>query len=67
MKPRIKSMIRNIRKQKTSISTVRRKKNLKDKNRIRSLWDISKYMNIQIIGVPKEKRKSKKFKTYLKK
>ena len=37
-----------------SIKTARRKKNSKNKNRIRSLWDISKCTNIKIIGMPEE-------------
>ena len=39
----------------------------KTKERIQRLWDISKHTNIQVIGMPEEKRKSKKSKTYLKK
>ena len=35
--------------------------------RLRNLWDNIKCSNIQIIGFQKEKRKSKKLKTYLKK
>ena len=38
----------------------------KNEERLRNLWDIFKHSNIQIIGVPEEKRKSKKLKTYLK-
>ena len=38
----------------------------KNEANVRSLWDISKCPNIQIIGMPEEKRKSKKLKTYLK-
>ena len=38
----------------------------KNEERLRNLWDNFKCSNIQIIGVPKEKRKSKKCKTYLK-
>ena len=37
-----------------SVRTARRKKNPKNENRIRSLWDKSKHTNIQIIGMPKE-------------
>ena len=39
----------------------------KNEERLRNLWDIFKCSNIQIIGVPKEKRNSKKLKTYLNK
>ena len=38
-----------------------------NEDRLRNLWDNFKSSNIQIIGVPEEKRKSKKLKTYLKK
>ena len=39
----------------------------KYEERLRNLQDNFKHYNIQIIGVPEEKRKSKKLKTYLKK
>ena len=39
----------------------------KNEERLRNLQDISKHSNIQIIGVPEEKRKNKKLKTYLNK
>ena len=39
----------------------------KHKDRLRSLWDNFKHTNFQIIGCWKEKRKSKKLNTYLKK
>ena len=39
---------------------------LKNEERLRNLWDNFKHSNIQIIGVPEKKRKSKKLKTYLK-
>ena len=54
MKPRFKSMIWNIRKNQHSTTTARRKKNSKNKDSIRNLWDISKCINIQIIGMPEE-------------
>ena len=38
----------------------------KNEERLRNLQDIFKHYNIRIIGVPEEKRKSKKLKTYLK-
>ena len=38
----------------------------KHKERLRNLWENFKSSNIQIIGMPKEKRKSKKLKTYFK-
>ena len=39
----------------------------KNEERLRNLWDNFKHSNIQIMGGQKEKRKSKKCKTYLKK
>ena len=39
----------------------------KNEERLRNLQDILKRSNIRIIGVPEEKRKSKKLKTYLNK
>ena len=36
----------------------------KNEGRLRNLQDIFKHSNIQIIGVPKEKRKNKKLETY---
>ena len=38
----------------------------KNEERLRDLWDNFKRSKIQIIGMQKEKRKSKKLKTYLK-
>ena len=52
MKPRIKSMIWNIRNQKQPIRTTRRKTNPKKEDSISSLWDNFKRSNIHIIGVP---------------
>ena len=51
MKPRLKSMIWNIRK-KTTTNQNKKKKELKNEDRIRSLRDISKNTNIRIIAVP---------------
>ena len=39
----------------------------KNEERLRNLQDILKHSNIRIIGVPEEKRKNKKLKTYLNK
>ena len=39
----------------------------KNEERLRNLQDIFKRSNIRIIGVPEEKRKKKKLKTYLSK
>ena len=38
-----------------------------NENSISSLWDNFKRSNIHIIGMPQEKRKSKKLESYLKK
>ena len=38
----------------------------KNEERLGNLWNIFKHSNIQIIGVPEEKRKTKKLETYLK-
>ena len=65
MKPRIKSMIWNIRKENQSIGT--RKKNPKNEDSVRNLWHNLKHSNTHIIRVPEEKRKSQKLKLYLKK
>ena len=40
---------------------------IQKKERCRNFWDNFKYSNIRIIGVPEEKRKSKKLKSYLNK
>ena len=39
----------------------------KNEERLRNLWDNFKRSNIQIIGVPEQKRKNKKLKAYLNK
>ena len=68
MKTRIKSVIWNIRKQKTKkyIKTARRKKNPPNEDNIIRLYNFMR-SNILLIGVPEEKRKSKKLEIYLKK
>ena len=57
MKPRIKSMIWNIRKQKTNNQNNKKKRILKNEDTVRSLWDNFKYFNIPIIGVPEGEKK----------
>ena len=53
MKPRIKSMIWNIRKQKTAKQEQQEKKRIKkNEGSISSFWDKFKRSNICIIGVP---------------
>ena len=51
MKARIKSMIWNIRKQKTSNQNSKKKELKKNQDSVRSLWDNFKFTNIHIIGV----------------
>ena len=70
MKPRIKSKIWNVKKQKRSKkqSEQQEEKTIhKNENSESSLWDNFKCSNIHIIGVSEEKRKSKKMESYLKK
>ena len=58
MKPKIKSMIGNIRKQKTTNQNNKKKKeSKKNEDSISSLWDNFKRSNICIIGVPKGEHK----------
>ena len=58
MKPRIKSMIWNIRKQKTTNQNIKKKKeSKKTEDSISSLWDNFKRSNIHIIGVPEGEEK----------
>ena len=52
MKPRIKSMIWNIRKKKKKFNNKKKKRIQKNKDRLRKLRDTFKHTNIQIIGVP---------------
>ena len=51
MKPRIKSMIWNIRNQ-NPVEQQEKKKNPKNEESVRSLWDNFKLTNISVIGVP---------------
>ena len=53
---------RNIQPEKNEETRIR-----KNEERLRNLQDIWKHSNIRIIGVPEEKRKIKKLKTYLNK
>ena len=58
MKPRIRSMIWNIRKKKNIQSEQPEEKRIqKNEDRIRSLWDIFKHTNTQITGVPEGEEK----------
>ena len=56
MKPRIRSMIWNIRKKKTSNQYSKKGKESKE-TCASSLWDNFKHSNIHIIGVPRGKEK----------
>ena len=54
---RIKSMIWNIRSKKQPVRTTRRKKNPKNEDRVRSIWDNFTCSNNHIIGVPEGEEK----------
>ena len=54
---RTKSMIWNIRKQKTTMQNNKKKKDQKNEDSISSLWDTVKRSNICIIGVPEGEEK----------
>ena len=56
MQPRIKSMIWNIRKHKTTNQNSKKKKVKKNKNSVGSLWDNFKHSNICTMGVPGEEK-----------
>ena len=66
-KLRIKSMIWNIKRKNIQSEQQEEKKIQTNEDSVRSLWDNFKCANTQIIGVPEEKMKRKKLKTYLKK
>ena len=57
MKPKIKSMIWNIRKHKTANQNNKKKGIQKKENIVRSLWDNFKSSNICIIGMPEGEEK----------
>ena len=58
MKPRIRSMIWNIRKKKTfNQNSKKKKESKKNKDRLRSFWYNFKCTNILIIVVPEEENK----------
>ena len=73
MKPKIKSMICNIKKQKKKTKNNRaeqlEEKRIKNnEDSIGSLWDNFKCSNIRLIGVPEEEEKEQEtIETYLKK
>ena len=56
MKPRIRSMFWNVRKQKTTDRTTRRKKNQKNEDSVNTLQNNFEHSNICIIGVPEEEK-----------
>ena len=57
MKPRIKSMIWNIRKQRNNQSGQKEKRIQKNKDSVSSLWDNFKRSNICSTGVPEGEEK----------
>ena len=65
MKPRIKSMIGNIRKQKKkqTIRTTRRKRIQKNEDNVSSFWDNSKRSNICIIRVTGRRQRARNWKS----
>ena len=67
MKPRIKSMIWVIRKEKNTTQNKKKKKSQKSEDSITSLWDNFKRSNIHIIGMSDGEENSKKLEIYLKK
>ena len=67
MKPRIKSMIWNIRKQKSTIQNNKKKKESKQMSIVKESLGQLKRSNTLIIWVPEEKRYSKKLEIYLEK
>ena len=67
MKPRIKSIIWNLRKQKTPSQNNKKKRNPKNEDSISSLWDNFKYSNICIIGVPEGEEKEQEIGNLLEK
>ena len=54
-------------KQKNTNHNNKEKRTQKYEDTVSSLWDYFKHSNVCIIGVPEEKRKSKKLEIYLKK
>ena len=64
----LRSTVWTRRKKETSTQKrMKKQKFKKNEERLRNLQDILKHSNIRIIGVPEEKRKKKKLKTYLSK
>ena len=57
MKPRIKSIVWNIRKQKATNQNNKKKNSPKYEDSVSSLWDNFKWSNIHIIGVPEGEEK----------
>ena len=64
MKLRIKSMIWNIRKQKTTMQNTKKgKEPKKNEDSINSLWDNFKRSNICLIGLPEREEKARNWKS----
>ena len=67
MKPRIKSVIWNMRKQKTSNQNKKKKESKKNEDSVSSLWENFKHSNICIIGVPEGEEKEQEIGNLLEK
>ena len=68
MKQKIKAEIWKMRRQKTPNQNSKRKNESKKyEGNIRNLWENFKCTNIQVMGVPQEKRESRELKSYVKK
>ena len=63
MKLRIKSMIWNIRKQKTTMQSNKKRKESKNEDSISSIWDNFKRSNIFLIGVTEGEEKARNWKS----
>ena len=67
MRPRIKSLIWNLRKQKTTIQNKKKKRIQKNEDSIKSLWDNFKRSNICIMGVPEGEEKKQEIRNLFEK
>ena len=67
MKPKFTSMIWNIRKQKTTIQSSKKKKVQKNEDSVSSLWDNFKRSHIRIIGVLEGQEKEQEVRNLFKK
>ena len=68
MKPRIKSMIWNVRKIKTFNQKSKKKKEFpQNEDRLRSFWDNFKHTNFQNLGVPEGEEKEQEIESLFEK